>query len=237
MANIQKLNNVDHQNLRVKTGYGAEFGDDVMFAMTFPGEMRAIQAHYPILIYKDPNSGKLAPVALLGFERGENLFLKDGGWDAAYVPAMIRRQPFMVGQEPGAGGERQRVVAIDVEHPRVNTDVGELLFLPQGGTTEYLEQTASMLEGLFHAQAASEAFMQALSEQSLIQSVTLNIRLKDGSEYALEDFYTIDDEALQKADERVLAKLSQDGWLLPAYMMLASLSQLQSLIGRRNQRL
>ncbi|WP_438984419.1 SapC family protein [Aequoribacter sp.] len=237
MANIQKLNNVDHQNLRVKTGYGAEFGDDVMFAMTFPGEMRAIQAHYPILIYKDPNSGKLAPVALLGFERGENLFLKDGDWDAAYVPAMIRRQPFMVGQESSTGGERQRVVAIDVEHPRVNTDEGELLFLPQGGTTEYLEQTASMLEGLFHAQAASEAFMQALSERGLIQSVTLNIRLKDGSEYALEDFYTIDDEALQKADEQVLAELSQDGWLLPAYMMLASLSQLQSLIGRRNQRL
>jgi hypothetical protein len=179
----------------------------------------------------------LAPVALPGFERGENLFLKEGDWDAAYVPAMIRRQPFMVGQEPGTGGERQRVVAIDVEHPRVNTDEGELLFLPQGGTTEYLEQTASMLEGLFHAQAASEAFMQALSEQGLIQSVTLNIRLKDGSEYALEDFYTIDDEALQKADEQVLAKLSQDGWLLPAYMMLASLSQLQSLIGRRNQRL
>ena len=73
--------------------------------------------------------------------------------------------------------------------------------------------------------------------KGLIQSVTLSIRLKDGSEYALEDFYTIDDEVLQKADEQVLAKLSQDGWLLPAYMMLASLSQLQSLIGRRNQSL
>jgi hypothetical protein len=237
MANVQKLNNVDHQNLRVKTGYGAEFGDDVMFAMTFPGEMRAVQAHYPILIYKDPNNGKLAPVALLGFERGENLFLKDGGWDAPYVPAMIRRQPFMVGQEPGAGGEQQRVVAIDVEHPRVSTEEGEPLFLPQGGTTEYLEQTASMLEGLFHAQSASESFMQALAEHSLIQSVTLNIRLKDGSEYSLEDFYTLDDEALQKVDAPVLTHLNQGGWLLPAYMMLASLSQLQSLIDRRNQRL
>ena len=50
MANYQLLNNVDHQSLRVVTERGAKYGDDVMFAMTFPFEMRSVQACYPILI-------------------------------------------------------------------------------------------------------------------------------------------------------------------------------------------
>ena len=46
------LNNVDHKDLRVITTRGAEYGDDVMFALTFPAEFRNIQAHYPIVFRK-----------------------------------------------------------------------------------------------------------------------------------------------------------------------------------------
>ena len=132
MADFQKLNNIDHQNVRVQTGFGAQFGDDVMFVLTFPEEMRSIQAHYPILIHKDPVSGKFSPIALLGFERGENLFLQADRWDASYVPAMMRRQPFLIGEDKSSISYRQHVVAIDMEHPRVSLEVGEPLFLEQG---------------------------------------------------------------------------------------------------------
>ena len=54
MANYKMLNNVDHGSLRVITDRGAKYGDDVMFTMTFPSEMRNVQSYYPILIFKDP---------------------------------------------------------------------------------------------------------------------------------------------------------------------------------------
>ena len=36
MANNVLLNNIDHRDLRVITTRAADYGDDVMFAITFP---------------------------------------------------------------------------------------------------------------------------------------------------------------------------------------------------------
>jgi hypothetical protein len=199
--------------------------------------MRSIQAQYPILIYKDPATGKMSPVALFGFERGENLFLDGPHWNATYVPAMMRRQPFLIGEDGATGGERQRVVAIDMDHPRVSRSDGELLFMEQGSPTEFLERQAALLESLHGAQATNEDFIAALTEHALVQSVTLSIRLKTGAEYQLQDFFALDDEAFQKLEASVLTKLQTQGWLLPTYMMLASMSQLAGLIDRKNKRL
>jgi hypothetical protein len=68
------LNNVAHQDLKVITERSARYGDDVMYCMTFPFEFRSVQASYPILMQQDSN-GSLYPVALLGFQEKENLFL------------------------------------------------------------------------------------------------------------------------------------------------------------------
>ncbi|MCB1609598.1 MAG: SapC family protein, partial [Xanthomonadales bacterium] len=52
MPNHVLLNNVEHQDLRVITRRGADLGDQVMFAVTFPDEFRSIQAHFPIVFRK-----------------------------------------------------------------------------------------------------------------------------------------------------------------------------------------
>jgi hypothetical protein len=46
------LNNTEHSDLRVITALGAAYGDDVMYALTFPSEFRNLQAHYPIVFGK-----------------------------------------------------------------------------------------------------------------------------------------------------------------------------------------
>ena len=237
MADFQKLNNIDHQNVRVQTGFGAQFGDDVMFVLTFPEEMRSIQAHYPILIHKDPVSGKFSPIALLGFERGENLFLQADRWDASYVPAMMRSQPFLIGEDKSSISDRQHVVAIDMEHPRVSLEVGEPLFLEQGGPSDFLESKATLLEHLRQASETNDKFVTALVEHGLVQSVTLSIKLSNGESYELQDFFGIDDDALQRADGRLVTTLAEAGWLMPCFMMVASMSQLGRLVERRNRSL
>ena len=96
MSQYEALNREKHRQLKIKTGYGAELGDAAMYVMTYPMEFRDIQSCYPILFTKDPNTGGFFPAALFGFEAGQNLFLKEGGWDATYVPALIQRQPFLI---------------------------------------------------------------------------------------------------------------------------------------------
>ena len=235
MANYQLLNNVDHGSLKVITERGAKYGDDVMFTMTFPSEMRNVQSYYPILIFKDPQEGDLYPVALLGFEEGENLFLSGSEWEAPYIPLMIRRPPFLIGfQKTSPGAEAQRVVTIDLDHPRVSESEGVPLFQPHGGNSDFLERTADMLEGIHNGNEQNKVFIEALLKHDLVESVTFDITLDDQSRNQLHGFYTLDDEKLQQLDADALGELNRSGALLPAYMMVASMSHLRDLIAKRN---
>ncbi len=72
MSNNVLLNNVDHRNLRVEAGYGASLGDNVMCALTFPGEFRNVQGHYPIVFHREA-AGGFRPLVLLGLQDGDNL--------------------------------------------------------------------------------------------------------------------------------------------------------------------
>ena len=122
MADYVLLNNVEHQDVRIITDRSARYGDDLMLSPTFAFEFRNVQAHYPILFQQDA-AGMLYPVALFGFQEGENLFLDDSGWRAGYIPAMVRREPFLIGYQDSAGaegGERMRMLSLDMAHPRVN---------------------------------------------------------------------------------------------------------------------
>ncbi len=238
MSNYQLLNNIDHGSLRVITRRGAQYGDQAMFVPTFPTEMRAVQAHYPILLHKQPESGHLTPVALFGFEEGENLFLEADCWCASYIPMMIRRQPFLIGfQRRNPGAERERVITIDLDSPRISEQEGSALFLKHGGNSEFLEGMAAMLETIHQGHEQNAAFVDALREHELIEGVTLNITLDDGSQNQLRGMCSVDDEKLQRLETSALHALNRAGFLLPAYMMLASQSQLGRLVEMRNARL
>jgi SapC len=236
MPRYELLNNDRHRDLRVATGHSARYGDALMSALTFPPEFRRIQKHYPILFRKDAETGKFLPLALFGFTEGENLFLDDDGWDASYVPVMIRRQPFLIGfQASGSGGEREPVVSIDVENPRVGAE-GEPLFLPHGGRAPLLERAMGMLEAIHRGHSLGSDFVDALLAHSLLEPVTLEITLDDRSSNQLLGFYTINEETLRKLPAEAVQGLHARGLLEAVYMVLASLENVGELVRRKNRR-
>lgn len=224
------LNNIDHRDLRIDTGRGAALGDDVMFAPTYPGEFRNLQAHYPI-VFRRAADGGFQPLALFGLQEGGNLFLEGGHWDAGYIPLAIQRQPFLI----GVSGE-ERLIHVDLDHPRVRRDAGQALFRDHGGTTEFLEQVKSILLALHDGLQATPAFIDALQRHQLLESFVLDVQLDDGSHNRLAGFHTIDEERLQALEGAALERLARDGHLLPIYMALASLSHFRDLIERMNRR-
>jgi len=238
LSKFALLNNVDHKDVRVITERSAALGDNVMHAMVFPFEFRSVQAFYPILLHRDER-GELYPVALFGFQAGENLFLDEQGWHARYVPAMIRRQPFLIAfeAENGQGGERRRMLSLDMGSPRVSKERGQLLFEPLGGRTPFLEEMATLLETLYHGAETNKKFVEALQEHGLIESVTFDIALTDGSRNQLLGFHAIDEDKVRALSDEALGKLSRNGFLMPLFMMLASTVNVRSLIDLKNARL
>lgn len=237
MANFALLNNVDHQDVKVITERAARYGDDVMKALVFPFEFRNVQAFYPILFQDDGNGGRAA-VALFGFQERENLFLSDSGWDAAYIPAMVRRAPFLIGfQETNVGGnkERLRVLSLDMAHPRVSTDAGEALFQPLGGRTPFLEQTADLLEAIHSGIDHGAALTRALQEHDLLEPVTFEVTLADGTKNSLFGFDCVNEDKVQALSGAVLGEFNKAGLLMPLFMILASLPNISRLVERKNK--
>lgn len=239
MPDYQMLNNVEHQGVRIITDWSAAYGDNVHFVMTFPIEFRRVQACYPIFFQKDAGTGKFFPLALLGVEEGQNLFLGEDGWDASYVPLMIQRGPFLIGyQEDTASPDGKKpVVSIDMDSPRVNEVEGEALFLPHGGTSDFLSSMTRILEDIQHGHQVNEEFVETLLEFDLIESVAMEVELNNGSKRQLLGLYTINENRLEQLDGEALGKLHSKHYLLPIYMILASLSCFRALIDKMNERL
>jgi hypothetical protein len=240
MANHVLLNNIEHKDLKINTERTAEMGDNVWFAQTFPMEFRNAQAHYPILFQKDSDTGQFMPVALFGFENGDNLFLKDGKWDANYIPLAIQRLPFYIGfQHIENNGviEKQRVITLDVDSPKVNKEKGADLFLPYGGNSDYLENIADILETLHNGIQQNEAFIAALVNLDLLEAVTLDIELTNGSKHQLIGFYTINEDNLNALTPDNIVALQQAGFIEAIYMVIASQMHIHDLVARKNAKL
>ncbi len=231
MANPVLLNNIDHKDLRVVTTRSAAYGDNVMFAPTFPAEFRTLQAHYPIVFRKTNDGTSFEPVALFGFQEGENLFLGADGWEATDIPLTIERLPFLI----GVNGD-ELMVHVDLDSPRVGTDGGEPVFREHGGNTEFLERMNSTLLAIHQGVQATPAFIGALLEHELLESFVFDIELDDGSQNRLAGFYTIDEDRLASLGAAALERLHRPGHLLAIHMVLASLSQFRALIERKNRR-
>jgi hypothetical protein len=225
MQKLELLNNVSHKDLRVITRRGVPWGDAVMSCPATPDEFRSLQAHYPIVFQHDAQ-GQFQPLALFGLHEGQNLFLGADGWTAAYVPLAMRRAPFVIGV-----AEDELRMLVDMASPRISAGAdGEAVFLPQGGHSEFLEHSNSVLRALHEGLQATPEFVQALVAHDLLEPFVLDVERSDGTRGRLVGLHMIHEERLAALDAKSIALLHQADYLQPIYMALASMSNLHTLI-------
>ena len=223
-----------HRDLRVLTDASSDLGDGVMSCFTVPHEFRLLQNEYPILFRRDVESGRFAALVLLGFEGGENLYLDGGQWDARHRPWAIAMNPFLVGRPAQGDGPGQ--VHIDLAHPRIAIgEEGIRLFDELGQPSPYLDRVAAMLADLDAGHRESNAFYAALEQLGLLEPMSLDVELNDGSKHRLVGYHVIAEERLHALDGAALGALHRHGHLMPIFMAVASLSNLGALVARKQR--
>lgn len=232
MANHAILDPEVHRDLRVSITRGAAWGDAVMSAIAVPHEFRRVQNDYAILFRHDLQADRFDALAMFGFEPGENLYLDGERWDARALPLAVEVQPFLIGMTRD-GDARQ--VHIDLDNPRIADD-GVRVFDEDGRPTPYLDAAIDRLRALDTGYQASGAFFAALRRHDLLEPLTLEVTLDDGSTNRLVGYHVIDEEKLRALDEASLGELHREGHLMPIFMALASLTNLAGLIARKNRR-
>lgn len=230
MTNIVLLNNIEHADLRVRGGYGAEFGDAVNQTRVFPAEFQALQREYPILFRRD-GAGAYYSVVLLGLDRDENLFLRGDDWRARYVPASHSRGPFSIGVQPGqAEAEREPKINVDLDHPRLRDGTGDPVFLRHGGEAPRLDQARAALSVVYDGLGREASMFAAFDAARLIEPVAIDITVGEADRYDLEGVYALSQDRLNRLEADALNGLHQAGWLATAFHAAGSLGNIDHLI-------
>jgi hypothetical protein len=233
MSTTARLDNVEHASLRLRRGHGERFGEAVNQVAVFASEFDQVQREYPILFARVPEGG-LQAVAILGFDRNENLFLDGERWDAAYVPALLRRRPFSV---EAAGGES--VVCVDLQDPRIAAagEDGEPVFKPHGGNAPALDAALEALRVLQAGAAIAPTMTALLDELGLVEPVRLQVQFDEHTGVDFDGYLAVVPEKIAGLDGSALERLNQVGLLDVAVFAAASLGTMRRLTARKQRKL
>jgi hypothetical protein len=224
MAALEYLNPGAHNDLRVQRATGAERH----FAQVVPSEFGRIAARCPILFTKHAETGAFYAGALFGFSQGENLLASSAGELDGAVPYDWEREGFFI-----VGDD----LAIDREHGRFQRPDGATLFDDEGQPSTALRKVQRALAALKVGLEESDAFVKALLELRLIESIDISLTFDDGQTVNLEGLYTIGRDGLAELDDAAVVALFRSGYLQLAQIMIESLNQVSLLARRRNDRI
>lgn len=220
-----------HGKKKVKQLDSFVFASKFHLASVMAHEIARASSIYPIIFIED--KGELRPVALLGLDVGENLFVDASGrWHASYVPAIIRRYPFGLASSAKDG---QFTVCIDEESPLVNDSEGAPLFDEQGTPTATIDNVKRYLGELQQMDSFTKEFCRFLKEHDLFMPLTMRVR-RANEVKNIAGGHAISEARLNKLPEETFLELRRRQYLPAIYAHLVSLSQFERLLMLKDER-
>ncbi len=223
------LNKVTHQDTKIKlTDGNYDFAKRTNSVILAGIEFTEAAKEYPIVFAQSGES--IVPVALLGLRNEENLFVEDDGtWDARYIPAFVRRYPFVLTAVPDS---QQQVVCIDESYPGFDAKDGEALFSADGEPTPILAKAMEFLEEYQRQYRRTETFLTRLQENDLLMSLNAKVDLVDGKQFALTGLLAVDERKLLELGDEKALEMFRSGELAWIYCQLMSLGCMSRMVDR-----
>lgn len=201
------------------------------------GEFAVAQRHFPIVFAMDEQA---SPIALTAIRKEHNLFVEqDGSWKpGGYVPAYIRRYPFIVKE---TSDKAQQLLAVDRGSERYVASVAdrpdaERLFDDVGNATAAAQAAMAFCNAFHTDYAATVAFGRALIAAKVLEPYHAEFRLPDGTLHQLNGFSAVDQKAFRALPAKTIADWHAKGWLDLVILHLTSLQSFQSLLDLNAQR-
>jgi hypothetical protein len=162
------------------------------------------------------------PAAVLGVRPEQNLYLSaDAQWQAKYIPAFIRRYPFVF----SASADRKTLtLCIDESHPGLNRDGrGERLFVGDGKPSAYTEKVLQFQRQYQAHFERTRAFGRRLKELGLLDPMQVRVTTPKGEKLTLGGFMAVRRTKLRALDGEALASLAKTDELELLYLHLYSM--------------
>ena len=227
------LDRVKHRRTRVRPGAGFAFARNTNSLYVAAAEFNEAAKEYAIVFSRSGTGGQPVPVLLLGMRDRENLYVSEGDrWDGRYVPAFVRRYPFVLAQ----ASQEQLAVCIDEACPGLSETEGEALFDGEGKETPYLQNTLGFLTDYQREYARTEAFCKRLDEAGLLTEINARADFEGGNSYTVNGMLMVDEKKLMALPDATVLSFFRTGELHLISVHLASLTNMQRLVDRLAQR-
>lgn len=230
------LNREGHKDLRIKPIDSAAFAAKTHSVPLTVPEFGPAARDFPIL-FGGNSVDEAGPLAMLGLKQSENVFVDaDGRWErGAYIPAFVRRYPFILAEKPeGAEGD-DFTVFLDEDYPGFGTESGDRLFNEDGSDTDVLKNAVKFLGEFQEHVKRTQAFTRRLRELDLLEERT--IQIKDGDRnMVINGLFVVNEEKLRKLDEKAAMELLADGsmgWIYAHLLSLANIDRLKARVDKR----
>lgn len=226
---IVALNSEVHRNLKIAAEKGNfSFAREANAVLLTGMEFTEASREFPIVFVR-AEDGQLRPIALLGVRDGENLFVDEQGkWDARYIPAFVRRYPFVM----APGGQNGMVLCVDEECPALNQEKGEALFTDEGKPSKGLNDMIEFLQQFLQENARTEWLVKQLDELGVFVAREASFDTGNGDTFSLKDFYVVDEAKFGALPDDKILQLFRNGGMGLIYLHLASMGNLAKLIER-----
>jgi hypothetical protein len=227
---IEVLSSETHRNHRLELGANPfAFAAQAHLIPAVAEEFAIAAREMPIVFV--PAGQSFACVFLCGLKAGQNLFVDpDGRWNGEYVPAYLRRYPFILGDRPDADA----VVCVVGQFAGFNTGAeGQRLFEEDGKAAPALTRVIKMLTDYGVAARHTEAFCALLREMGLLKSVTIDVQNATGGQSAsIHGLSIVDEEKLNALSDEDFSLVRKRRYLGPIYAHLLSLGATRNLASR-----
>jgi len=232
-SQVVSLNSETHAAFTIAPSpEGYRFAKTLQSVLLTSAEFFEAGRQFPIVFTVDA-SNSIVPVALLGLEQQENLFVdQEGQWQGSYIPAYLRRYPFITTD----GAEGQITVCLDEAFDGFNQEGGLPLF-EDGEPTQKLKEIQAFLQDYLAQSQNTRQFGAMLSQAGLLRQMDAQANLADGRSFSLQGIMVVDEQKLSQLPDIEIVRLFRSGMLAQIHAHLLSLRNLGHLLELKGKEL
>ena len=208
-----------HRDSCVEIGGNYSFSGKVNSVPLMAVEFPQAAADYAIVFTGTKES--IMPAVILGLRGNENLYISnDGTWDAKYIPAFVRRYPFVFSTSP----DPQRfTLCVDEEFSGFNREGrGQRLFGDDGKPSPYVDNILKFLQEYQAQFRRTQSFCKKVEELEVLEPMQAQVELS-GERYSLGGFMAVNRAKLKAVSGEKLAELAKTDELELIYLHLQSM--------------
>jgi len=230
---VLPLSSQAHANFKSRPATSAPFLAQTHAIPITVDEFISAQRFYPVVFSVGDNP---IPLALMGLNEGINVFLDEEGAlrQETYVPAYVRRYPFMLARlRPEA---QELSLCFDPQSGLVGEfDEGEALF-DGDKPSELTNNILKFCEEFEVAAQRTSAFVKELQDAELLIDGEVTIQPNDNDQpFIYRGFQMVSEEKFRELRGDTLRKMNQNGMLPLIVAHLLSLSMIRDIFGKQMQ--